>query len=89
MQKNTQQIKIHAKNSEQGLNVYISIGNKEHYITTRRKNSLIWNKLKDGINIDDLKRFKPGRNKAEQKFFRSAQHITKVVETFIKYDLAM
>jgi len=89
MKTNPQQITIHTKNCEQGLNIYICIGGIEHYVTTHRKSGLIWNKLKDGITLGELKRIKPKYPRAEQKFFHSAQHIIRVVDDFLKYDLAI
>ncbi|GHU51438.1 hypothetical protein FACS1894127_7760 [Clostridia bacterium] len=67
--KNLNQLMLHAKNGNYGLNIYISNGGKEYYLSTRRPCGLLWTKLKDGVTLGELKRIKPGYTRAGQKYY--------------------
>jgi len=78
-----------ARNGSNGVDLYIQVGSRGevHYLTTRRRNNDLYNRLKDGVSLEALKRFKPRRNPLEQKYYRSLQHLAKVADSFIRYEL--
>ena len=72
-----------------GLDVFLDTGNESHYITTRRSNYLLWERLKNGVSLNDLKREKPrSSSRGEQKFYESTRYLLRVIDGFIKYELA-
>ncbi|GHV37273.1 hypothetical protein FACS1894187_13580 [Synergistales bacterium] len=85
--KNLDQIVIRAKHGAHGLDVYIDMEGKEYYVTTRRTNGLLWTRLKDGITIGELKRIRPSRSHAEQKYYHCSCYLLKLTNDYIKYDL--
>jgi len=79
--------RIHVVNGRSGLDVYISTGNEDHYVTTRRHNGLIWERLRVGVSIGELIRLKPRKSRLEQKYYNCTRHLLRVVDDFIKHDL--
>ena len=79
--------KIFAQNGSKGLDIYLIYNGEEYYLVTRRYNHRIYMRLQNGITLDELKSFKPKRNKAEQKEYKSINHMIKVTNDFIKYEL--
>jgi len=77
-----------ARNGTNGVDLYIQVGSRgeSHYLTSRRNKNL-YDRLKNGVSLEALKRFKPRRNLAEQKYYRTAQHLIKVADSFIKHEL--
>ena len=86
--KNQNLYTLRARNGEHGIDLYIELGGSKHYVTTRRSNGLLYQKLKDGVTIGELRRFKPRQSRAEQKYFRTTQHLLKVVDDYLKYEIA-
>jgi hypothetical protein len=80
--------RIFAQNGGRGLDIYLDISGRKHYISTRRSNGLIYQWLKDGRTIGEVMRIKPDGSKTGQKIFHYAQHLMKIVEDYFKYDLA-
>lgn len=80
--------RIIARNSSHGLGIYLDISGRKHYLATRRPNGLLYLWLKDGRTISELYRCKPANSRSEQKIYHYAQHLLKLVEEYIKYDLA-
>ena len=79
--------RIYAQNGKKGIDIYLDISGKEYYLKTHRSNGKIWLKLKDGPSLGELRRFKPKKGKAEQKYYHYISHILKVADDFIKYEL--
>ena len=80
--------RIYAQNGHNGLDIYLSISGKDYYLTTHRPNGNIWLKLKDGPTLGELRRIKPRKGRAEQKYYHYVSHMLKITENFIKYELA-
>jgi len=49
---------------------------------------LLYQLLRDGMRVDDLRRMKPSRNPSRQKTYHYAQHLLKLVDTYLKYEAA-
>jgi hypothetical protein len=81
--------RIFAENGNHGLDIYLDISGKKHYLTTRRPNGLLYLWLKNGKTIGELYRTKPAYTRAEQKTYHYAQHLGKLAEDYFKYDLAV
>jgi hypothetical protein len=66
------QITLRAKNGYYGLDVYLldGSGNQRH-ITTRRPNGMLWSKLKDGVTLHELRRYKPRHTRFDQQYYHS------------------
>ena len=87
--KNEKRYAIQVKNSANGLDVFLNNGHESHYITTRRPSGLLWTRLKDGVNLHDLKRTKPrSKRREEQKYYERTRHLIRVVDEFITHELA-
>ena len=79
--------RIYVKNGRKGLDIYLDVDGVAHYLTTRRQNSRIWFSLKDGISLGDLRRLKPKKSKAEQRYYHSTSHMLRIANDFIKHEL--
>ena len=80
--------RIYAQNGSKGIDIYLVVNGTEHYLTTRRPNNHILAKLKCGTTLDELRRYKPKKSKAEQKYYHSISHLLKVTDDYINYELA-
>ena len=80
--------RIYAQNGTKGLDIYLDISGKDYYLTTRRQNGNIWQKLKDGQTLGELRRVKPQKSRAEQKYYHYVSHMLKIADDFIQYELA-
>jgi GTP cyclohydrolase II len=80
--------RIIAQNGGHGLDIYLDISGRRHYLTTHRPNGLLYLWLKDGKTIGELRRAKPAYTRSEQKTYHYAQHLAKLAEDYFKYDLA-
>jgi len=78
---------IRVYNGEHGMDLYIEVGGKENYIATRRPNGLLYSRLKDGITIGELRRYKPRQGRFDKKFYKSKSHLLKLVDDYLEYDL--
>ena len=83
------QIKIYVKNSVYGLDIYLIISGITRYLTTRRRNGLLYIWLKNGRTIGELSRVKPRYSRIEQKKYHYAQHLLKIVNDYLKYNSAI
>jgi len=81
-------VRLSVKNGSNGLDLYMTVDGTAHYVTTRRRSGYMWQQLKDGITLGELRRVKPKKNKLSQKYFNSVNHLIKVADDFIKYELA-
>ncbi|GHU52428.1 hypothetical protein AGMMS49975_08190 [Clostridia bacterium] len=84
--KKLNQIKVHAENGVHGLDIYLDVHGVKHYLTTRRRNGLLWVYLKDGVTIGELKRFKPDYTYMQQKIFHYSQYLIRVMNDYLKYE---
>ena len=85
--KHQNQYTLRAENSQYGLDIYLRVGGREYYIGTRRSNGLLWLKLKDGITLGELRRFKPKDTRTEQKCNHYFRYLLKIADAFIKNEL--
>jgi hypothetical protein len=79
--------RIYAQSSKNGLDIYLDISGKDYYLTTHRPNENIWRKLKDGTSLGELRRIKPKKCRAEQKYHHYVSHLLKITDDFINYEL--
>ena len=86
---NTNCLTLYARNGTSGLNIYLgNAGTPAQFLITRRPNGLLYQLLCDGMRVDDLRRMKPSRNPSRQKTYHYAQHLLKLVDTYLKYEVA-
>jgi len=86
--KNLNQIKLRAENGAHGLDIYLLISGQSHYITTKRPHGMLWNMLKDGATIGELKRAKSNGSRNGDRFHQNLRHLLKVVDEYIQYEHA-
>jgi len=80
---------LYARNGSAGLELYLGdAGMPTQFLTTRRRNGLLYLLLRDGIHVDDLRRLKPSRNPSRQKIYHYAQNLLKLIDTYLKYEAA-
>ena len=78
---------LYARNGACGLDLYLgNAGTPAQFLLTRRPNGLLYLLLRDGMRVDDLRRLKPSRNPSRQKTYHYAQHLLKLVDTYLKYE---
>jgi len=80
--------RIIAQNGNHGLDIYLDVSGRQHYLTTRRANGLIYLWLRDGKTIGEIHRTRPTFTRSGQKTYHYAQHLIKLAEDYFKYDLA-
>lgn len=63
MKKNNRNIRVIAVNNDGygGFNIYLDFSGQREYLTYHRHNGLLYGFLKDGIAIDDVKRWTPSK----------------------------
>lgn len=71
---------IYAKPHEEGMAIYVTHANEEYFVMTHRRNSGLFHYLEDGRSTGEVKSFRPGRNKYEQKLCKSLNHIVKITD---------
>jgi len=79
--------KIYVQNSKNGLDIFLNINGMNHYLVTRKPNKNIWHKLKNGSTLSELRRIKPKKSKAEQKYYHSISYVLKIADSYIKHEL--
>ena len=80
-------VKIYVRNGKSGLDIYLDVSGKSHYLTTRRPNGLIYLWLKNGKTISELTRLKPRYNRIDQKRYYHAQHLMKMAKDYLVHNL--
>ena len=80
---------LYARNGSAGLELYLgNAGTPTRFLTTRRPCGLLYLLLCDGMRVDDLRRMKPSRSRSSQKTYHYAQHLLKLVDTYLQYEAA-
>lgn len=95
MKKESRLIKVIAKNNENthGFDICLIYHGRQEYLLSHRHNGLLFNLLKDGIHLDELRLWRPtevyrGRDRRSRKN-RSAQmesmvrHLVSVVDDYV------
>ncbi len=95
MKKESSQIKVIAKNNEKvhGFDISLIYKGRQEYLVSHRYNVLLFNLLKDGIRLDELRLWRPtavykGKDRRPMKN-RSAQmesmvrHLVSVVDDYV------
>ena len=91
--KNTKKYTVHVENGKNGLDLYLARGNEKHYVTTRRANGLLWLGLKNGVSVEELRKFKPKKTdnlgrRSEQRYYKQTRYILRLLDDFIDCELA-
>ena len=47
------------RNGESGFNIYLDFSGKKEYLMGHRHNGLLYDFLKDGISVNEMKRWRP------------------------------
>lgn len=63
MKNSNRNIRILAENNgtQDGFNVFLDFSGRREYLTYHRHNGLLYALLKDGVALDDMRRWKPAR----------------------------
>ena len=85
---NNPNVRIFTQNGRNGLDIYIDISGKIHYLASRRRSGLVYQMLKDGMTVGELNRIKPSGSRPGQKKYHYVQHLLRILEDFFQYDLA-
>ncbi len=92
MKKNNRNIKVYAVNHgrKNGFNIYLDFSGRREYLIYHRHNGILYNLLKDGVSVDDVKRWTPsslgcvrrGRSSAA-KICRVVGHLVTVIDDYM------
>lgn len=89
-------VRVFAENREleTGFNVYLDFSGQREYVMTHRHNGLMYQILKDGISLEELKRIKPHQHLVKQGFHytgnvsskseRQIMHLIRVLEEYVE-----
>ena len=80
--------RIYAQNGKSGIDIYLDISGRDYYLTTHKPSGNIWTMLKNRPTLGELRRVKPGKGRAYQKYYHYVNHMLKITDDFIKYELA-
>jgi hypothetical protein len=80
--------RLFVKNGNRGLDIFLDVSGTSHYLTTHSRCGLLYRWLRNGKTLGELSRIKPSDSRSRQKILHYAQHLVKVAEDYIKYDLA-
>ena len=90
--KKTKNYTVHVENGKNGLDLYLAKGNEKHYVTTRRANGLLWLGLKNGVSVEELRKFKPKKTdrqrRGEQRYYERTRYLLRLIDDFIECELA-
>ena len=72
--KENRNIRVLAKNNgdHDGFIIYLDFSGRREYLKHHRHNGLLYETLKDGIALDDIKRWRPPRTSGGMKAKRNA-----------------
>lgn len=61
MKKYSRNVKVRAENQDacRGFNIFLECSGQKEYLMTHRHNGLLFAILKDGVVVDDLRRWRP------------------------------
>jgi len=85
--KNQNLFTVQVKNGTHGLDIYLDISGRLHYVTSRRASGLLWVKLKGGVTLGELRRFKPQNTRFEQMYYHTSRYLLKILEEYLRYDM--
>jgi hypothetical protein len=86
--KNYSNFMLQAKNVPGGMGIYLRASGREYLLTWRRRCGLLYARLKDGVTLGELRRLKPRKSRAAQKYYHYTRHLLKVAEDYIANGLA-
>ena len=78
---------IYVQDGKNGLDIFLNVNGTDHYLVTRKPNKNIWHKLRNGSSLDELRRIKPKKSKADQKYYHSINYMLKIADSYIKHEL--
>lgn len=99
MKTNENSIRVYAVNNRnyEGFNIFLEFSGQTEFLMFHRHNGLLYNLLKDGKTIGDLRRLVPqkylclgsnprsnGRKKVEN-LKRSLNHVNRVIDEYLEY----
>jgi len=71
------------------LDIYLRYpGGNAYYLMSRSFDKTIYVLLKNGERVDNVRRFKPSKNKLSQKKFHVFSHLLKVIDQYIQFEFA-
>ena len=84
-------IRIFAENSGNGFNIYIEFSGQREYLMFHRHNALLYDILKDGITVNDIRRWKPSmfcrkklrRKSVSEKLYNMLKHLLLVIDDYL------
>ena len=85
---NTQNVRIFATKKEKNISFYFELNSGEcYYLMSHSDSPILWSYYKDGTTIREITRMKPQRTPSTQKLIHFNDHLLKVVDSFIRYEL--
>ena len=92
MKKNNRNVRVYAVNNGRnaGFNIYLDFSGQREYLIHHRHNGLLYNLLKDGVSVDDMKRWTPsflgcvrtGRS-GSSRIFNIVGHLLAVIDDYM------
>ena len=67
-----------------GFNIYLDFSGQREYLMYHRHNGLLYNALKDGMHIDEIKRYRCSyRSVVGKKLANMIAHLEKVIDEYL------
>ena len=82
MKKNNRNIRVYAVNNDRkkGFHIYLDFSGQREYLIYHRHNGQLYKLLKDGVTIEEMKRWKPTYFGCARYAHPSSNRICKVVK---------
>lgn len=84
--------RIIAENNEgkDGFHIFLEFSGRREYLMTHRHNGLLYNYLKDGVDLDDLRRLTPGKigrdvtgKYGAGQLYEKVRHLIAIIDAYI------
>lgn len=93
MTKKNRNISILAQNTTdaRGFHIYLDFSGQREYLMSHRHNGLLYDLLKDGVALDDVRRWRPSgnrkrgrsRRRREECLYHMVDHLLDVADEYI------
>ena len=70
------------------LSFYLEVGGgNRHFLMCHSGNPVLWKYFKEGVDLIDIAQIKPKRSYRTQQLIHFSNHLLKVTDSFVKYEL--
>lgn len=77
----SEKMELYAVPNDRGMAIYLrDRAQRSVYVMCHRKNQDLFHYLRNGRSVRDVRNYRPGRNRAQQKMAKSLAHVLRVAE---------